>query len=137
MKIVLDTNVLISGIFFTGPPATILDAWQSGTVSLIFSDSVLVEYRRVAEELAAKYPLVRIDRILDLIAIHGELHIPNEAISICEDPDDNKFIECAASAQCRMIVSGDKHLLNISSYRGIQIIKPRNFVDLHLGNIEK
>jgi len=49
---------------------------------------------------------------------------------VCEDPDDNKFIACAIAAKVKAIVSGDKHLLDISGYNNIVVLKPRKFVDL-------
>lgn len=48
------------------------------------------------------------------------------------DPDDNKFIECAVASQSKIIVSGDKHLLDISGYKGIEVIKPRRFIDHYI-----
>ena len=52
MKIVLDTNVLVSGIFFSGPPYEILKAWRDGRIGLVISTEILTEYQRVADELA-------------------------------------------------------------------------------------
>ena len=52
MKIVLDTNVLISGIFFTGPPYQILKAWQKGKTSFAVSKEILTEYQRVARDVS-------------------------------------------------------------------------------------
>jgi uncharacterized protein len=52
--------------------------------------------------------------------------------NICIDPDDNKFIECAVASQSKIIVSGDKHLLDISGYKGIEVIKPRRFIDHYI-----
>jgi len=54
------------------------------------------------------------------------------SVSVCKDPDDNKFIECAIASNCKMIVSGDKHLLNITGYKGISVLKPRDFMDHYL-----
>lgn len=48
---------------------------------------------------------------------------------VCEDPDDDKFTACAITAKCKMIISGDKHLLKVSGLKGIDVIKPREFVD--------
>ncbi|MBL7135742.1 MAG: PIN domain-containing protein [Candidatus Marinimicrobia bacterium] len=49
--------------------------------------------------------------------------------SICVDPDDDKFIACALGGKCNVIISGDKHLLNISRYKDVDMIKPREFVE--------
>jgi len=67
MKVVLDTNVLISGIFFSGPPGRILAAWADGRFELVASVEVLAEYRRVAERLQKKFPSIDINAILDPI----------------------------------------------------------------------
>jgi putative PIN family toxin of toxin-antitoxin system len=130
MKIVLDTNVLISGIFFTGPPYQILKAWQENKIKIIVSEDILSEYQRVAEELSHQFPSVDIDQILELITVHAEIVDSSDfQITICEDPDDNKFISCALASKSKIIVSGDKHLLKINGYKGIQVLKPREFTD--------
>jgi uncharacterized protein len=51
---------------------------------------------------------------------------------VCEDPDDDKFIECAIASKTEIIVSGDKHLLKVTGYQGINVLKPREFVDFYL-----
>ena len=53
-------------------------------------------------------------------------------MSECEDPDDNKFLECAIASRAKLIVSGDKHLLKLNGYQEIVVYKPRDFVDLCL-----
>ena len=133
MKIVLDTNVFISGIFFSGPPSKILKAWRDSKIQIILSPDILFEYQRVAEELSSKFPLVDIEGIIELLMIHGELFETNDiSVEICEDPDDNKFIECAIAAGTKIIVSGDKHLLKISGFKGITVLNPREFLDNYL-----
>lgn len=62
MKIVLDTNVLVSGIFFSGAPSKILEAWDEGAFELVISPEILEEYRRVVEELSSQYPSVEAGR---------------------------------------------------------------------------
>jgi putative PIN family toxin of toxin-antitoxin system len=133
MKIVLDTNVLISAIFFSGVPYEILKAWQNGTIKIVISKEILTEYQRVAEELSCKFPSVNIDQILELITIHAEMvDIQGYDISICEDTDDNMFISCALASNSQIIVSGDKHLLKVTGYQNIKVLKPRDFMDNYL-----
>ena len=118
MKIVLDTNVLISAIFFSGVPYEILKAWQDGKIRIVISKEILTEYQRVAEELSSKFPSVNIDQILELITIHAEMvDIQGYEVSVCEDPDDNMFISCALASNSQIIVSGDKHLLKVNGYQ--------------------
>jgi predicted nucleic acid-binding protein len=52
--------------------------------------------------------------------------------SLCEDPDDDKFIACALAGRCRVIVSGDGHLLKVSGFRGLTVMSPRRFIDENL-----
>jgi predicted nucleic acid-binding protein len=56
MRIVLDTNVFVSGVFFSGPPYDILNAWRDGRVEIVVSPEILEEYVRVGEELARGFP---------------------------------------------------------------------------------
>ncbi len=128
MRIVLDTNVLISGIFFRGPSYRILQAWKNKKIQFIISPEIYDEYSRVVEIISKKYPGIDISEILKLIAIYSEISqsyvLPEQ---VCEDPDDDKFIACAISNEARYIVSGDKHLLKISGYQGIRVLKPQEF----------
>lgn len=133
MKIVLDTNVFISGIFFSGPPSQILQSWSKSQIQIVLTEQILEEYQRVGDELSAKYPTINIEPIIELFTIFGEF-VETKGITetICEDPDDNKFIECAIASQSKLIISGDKHLLKISGYKAIEVLKPRQFVDNYI-----
>ena len=133
MKVILDTNVFVSGVFFSGPPYTILKAWRDGKVQLATSPDILQEYTRVGEELSKKFPAINIGPFLELVAMNAEMVSPAESAgSICDDPDDDKFFLCAISARCRIIVSGDKHLLAMSSYGRVRVLTPRDFVQRFL-----
>ena len=72
MKIVLDTNVFISGIFFSGPPFQILRAWKNKRLQIILSQDILIKYQRVAESLTFKYPSIDILPIIELVTVHGQ-----------------------------------------------------------------
>ena len=133
MKVILDTNVFISGIFFSGPPSQILKAWGNRSFQILLSQSILFEYQRVAEALSSKYSSIDILPIIDLITIHGTfVDTHGFDISVCEDPDDDKFLECALAGKCKTIVSKDKHLLKLSVYENVVVLNPRNFVEKYL-----
>ena len=133
MKLVLDTNVFISGVFFSGPPYEILNAWRHRKVDLIISPDILDEYRRVGEQLAKRYPGIDLDPFLELLATKARIfESPPLDESICSDPDDDKFIACALASRTKLICSGDKALLRASGYRGITILRPKDFVDSYL-----
>jgi putative PIN family toxin of toxin-antitoxin system len=133
VKIVLDTNVFISGNFFSGPPFQILQAWKERKIQFVLSQEIVSEYQRVAEALADKYPIVDISGIIKLVTIYSEI-VKTDGYELfeCEDPDDNKFVECAMAGNCKTIVSGDKHLLKLSGFQNINSLTPRKFVDLYL-----
>jgi predicted nucleic acid-binding protein len=99
---------------------------------LVLSPEIFDEYQRVAETLHKKFPTVDLTALLELIVVEAEMVQP-EAFDeeVCADPDDDKFIvTCGA----KIIVSGDKHLLDVDGYCGIEVLKPRTFIDRHLLN---
>jgi putative PIN family toxin of toxin-antitoxin system len=133
VKIILDTNVFISGVFFTGPPYQILKAWRDGTIQLVLSGEILDEYQRVGETLAQQFPGVDLGPILELVTVKAELIVaPILSEPVCHDPDDDKFLACALASKAKLIVSGDKQLLRVSGYRGIVVVSPRRFIDEYL-----
>jgi putative PIN family toxin of toxin-antitoxin system len=128
MRIVLDTNVLMSGIFFAGPPASVLAAWAEGRLELLATVEILAEYRRVGSRLSRKYASVDIDPVLDLVVRESRIlepfPVPADA---CDDKDDIKFLACAISGQATCVVSGDRALLRASGHEGIEVVTPRDF----------
>jgi putative PIN family toxin of toxin-antitoxin system len=133
VKVVLDTNVFISGVFFSGPPYQILSAWRDGKIQLIISQEILSEYRRVGEVFADKFPSIDLQPILDLVTIEAELYDTKDfSEPVCSDPDDDKFLACAITSGSRIIISGDKHLIKVSGFKGIEVLKPSEFVKRHL-----
>ena len=133
MRIVLDTNVFISGVFFSGPPYEILKAWIDKRIQILISSEILQEYKRVGEELQYRYPEIKIIPILKSFSKNAILiSAPSLPHQVCVDPDDDKFIECAVASKCKTIISGDKHLLKLTGYKGIDVLKPKQFVDSYL-----
>lgn len=138
MKIVLDTNVFVSGVFFAGPPARILEAWRDGRVSVAVSAAILEEYRRVGFELGDRYEGVDLEPLLTLLAMNAEIvEAPDLAEPVCEDPDDDKFLACALAAGAPVVVSGDKHLIRVSGWSGIEVLRPRQFCERHLASLPR
>lgn len=134
MRIVVDTNVLISGAFFSGAPSKIIDACIGGNYRLVFTTEIIDEYRRVGEVFTKKKPNVDFERFLGILiskAVCVEpVHVDQ---AVCRDPDDVKFLECALAAKAKCLVSGDKDLLDIKNFPGVAIYSPRDFVDEFLG----
>jgi putative PIN family toxin of toxin-antitoxin system len=133
LKVVMDTNVFVSGVFFSGPPFQILKAWQSGEFELVVSQEILNEYRRVGQILGEERSGVDLQPILNFVLEHAKVYQSTVLKEpICEDPDDDKFFACALASGSKIIISGDKHLLKVSGYQEIQVLKPREFVDRYL-----
>lgn len=129
MRVVLDTNVIMSAIFFGGIPGKILDAQKSQKLTLVISPEILSEYQEVAARLANQFH-VEYEPILEWITVNSEL-VAHSALKtqVSMDPDDDKFIACALASGAKIICSGDKHLLNENGYQGIEILKPRGFIE--------
>jgi putative PIN family toxin of toxin-antitoxin system len=133
MRVIIDTNVLISGIFFGGPPAKILEAWHGGELKLVVSPEILEEYFEVCERISVRYPDIDIAPILVLVARNSQVvESPPLAEQISRDLDDDKFIACAIASDTRTIISGDNDLLTVSGYERVQVMTPRDFVDKHI-----
>ena len=132
MIVVLDTNVLMSGLFWAGPCYDILTAWRDGRFRLLLTTAILDEYIRVAARLSREFPGVDAAGFIGLLVCEAgfcdAVALPER---VCSDPDDDKFIECALAAG-GMVISGDKHLLAVSGYRGVGVLTPRAFVDRYL-----
>jgi putative PIN family toxin of toxin-antitoxin system len=133
VRVILDTNVFVSGVFFGGPPGRILAAWRDGRVQPVLSAEILEEYRRVGQILGGRYPGVDLEPFLALLAVHADfVDTPALPEPVSSDPDDDKFLACAVAAGVTMIVSGDKDLVEHSGWRGVHILRPRRFVDEYL-----
>jgi uncharacterized protein len=138
VRIILDTNVFVSGVFFSGPPYQILKAWRDDKVQLLISPEIFDEYRKVAQALGEQFPAIDLRPILELVTVRAEMFpAPGLPKPVCDDPDDDKFLACAIVSKCKVIVSGDKHLLNVSGFRGISVQRPREFVDRYLAEAEE
>lgn len=134
MKVVIDTNVLISrALSDKGAPARIIEQWVDGAFELVISEDILAEYERVlGYERIRKHGVVTSAQISSLtfkIREAATFVKPDRALNVVSrDPDDNKFLECALFGGADYIVSGDAHLLSIGKYEGIQIVAPAAFL---------
>ncbi len=134
MKIVLDTNVLLSGAFYSGAPARVVDACTAREVQLVVSPNILAEYRRAGTDFALGRPQVDFESLLAIVVEAAILVSPGPVQHPrCADPEDDKFIECAAAGAADCIVSGDKALLAMDGVLDVPVLSPREFAVRHLG----
>ena len=118
MLVVIDTNVLVSSFLSNGPPRRIIELWRAGRIVLCLSEPILDEYVEVLERLGLKGS-PELDELVGLFASgFSSILVPRPpSISIVrEDPDDDKFVECAVALKAAFIVSGDKAVLKVKNY---------------------
>ena len=132
MRAVLDTNVLISSVISTGVPHEIVVKGFSSEYQIVVSVATLTEFRDTLLKYPEKFHMDEEDvqQEVETIRYFAEFVDPNEEITAVEDdPDDDKFLEAAVAGNVDYIVSGDRHLLDLDSFQGIEIVEPRAFYE--------
>jgi len=133
MRLVIDTNVFVSGVFFSGKPHQILDAWRRGEIELILSSEILAEYQATGRELAHQFRGTNLTPWLELVVSKATMVATRPLDTpVCADPDDDKFIACALARGAKVIATGDKALLRVSGHEGIEVLTPRQLVARYL-----
>lgn len=129
MKVVFDTNILISGMGWSGRERKLLLLAVSEEYELVISDKILKELVGVLQrEKFSHLDSKKIFRFLDLLTRVTTVVIPDDHYEIIkEDPDDNMVIDCALEAKAEYIVSGDHHLLDMKEFKGVQIVDSATF----------
>ncbi|MCM1182475.1 MAG: putative toxin-antitoxin system toxin component, PIN family [Roseburia sp.] len=132
MKIVIDTNVVISGVFFGGFPRKILSSVVNGEMTACATAEIIDEYEAIVQEMIDRKQGHISRNILTPLISAMEIIEPVTHIEICRDPDDNKFLGCAKDSRALYIVSGDKDLLAVEKYENIQIVTAKEFSEKYL-----
>jgi putative PIN family toxin of toxin-antitoxin system len=130
VKVVFDTNVVVSASFWRGAPLDCLRAWAQERFEAVVSPALLAEYHEVVEELRAELPNRPCVAWVEALTDAATLVFPMErATGATPDPNDEMVLECALAAGADVIVSGDKkHLLSLREFRGILIVSPTDFL---------
>ena len=132
MRAVLDTNVLISSVISTGVPHEIVIKGVSSEYQIVVSVATLTEFRDTLLKYPEKFHMDEgdVQQGVETIRYFAEFVDPDEEITAVEDdPDDDKFLEAAVAGNVDYIVSGDRHLLDLDSFQGIEIVEPRAFYE--------
>jgi putative PIN family toxin of toxin-antitoxin system len=125
-----DTNVYISAFVFAGTPRQFLLEAEAGRFRLATSDAILSELRGVLRDKFS-WPETAIEGAIGHLFGCTTVVFPTESLDVVPgDPDDNRVVECAVAAGSRFIVTGDRDLLRLGSYGGIQILKVTEFLKL-------
>lgn len=131
MKIVLDTNILVSGIFFGGVPGRILDAWTQRRFEIVITPVIFDEYAGTIQAFGGREAAPLRAYWMAAIAEHAH-HVldPKTYPKICRDPHDDKFLYCAFSVKADYLVTGDKDLKILEGSYDFKIISPREFLSI-------
>lgn len=133
MKVVLDTNVFISAVFFGGVPGKILRAWRDGDLHIVLSTEIVEEYIEVLQRLGKRHPPIETDVVIELLLAGAEvIAVSSLDKPASADPDDDKFIACALASKAKVIISGDQHLLVLDGFLGLEITTPSGFFKKYL-----
>ena len=125
LRVVFDSNVHISALLFKGIPGNILEMAQKDKVMLIVSDEIIAETERILED-KFKWPRHNIDKFKRRLSDISENVMPSIKLDIIKEREsDNRILECAVAGDANLIVSGDKHLLKLKSYKNIPIVRPK------------
>jgi putative PIN family toxin of toxin-antitoxin system len=132
IRVVLDTNVLISALLFKGELSRIVGLWQKGKIVPVISKETFDELRTVLEY--PKFSLSRgeIRSLIEheILPFFKVVNVSKRVKGACRDPGDDKFISCAISANAYCIVTGDKDLSDLKKYQSIRIIHASDFTKM-------
>jgi len=130
-KVVIDTNVFVSGLNFAGKPSEVLELFIKGRLEIYISPFILRELERILRE-KFEWDEKRITRVLNYIKGKAiEVQPKFELSVIKEKEEDNRILECALEGKVQYIISGDKrHILPLKEYKEIKILSPAEFLRL-------
>ena len=133
MKITVDTNILVSATFWSGPSEKIISKAEAKEIQLILSNDIIKEYSEVLEykEIQDKIKDKKLEmkRTVGKIILMSTIIEPKTKLRIVkDDPDDDKILECAVAGKVDCIVTNDNHLLKLKKFRNISILTPNEFL---------
>ncbi|MDD5731440.1 MAG: putative toxin-antitoxin system toxin component, PIN family [Patescibacteria group bacterium] len=143
MKVVLDTNVIMSGLLWKGNAKVLFDLIEKGGIEICLTPKILDEIKRVLEYPKIKNQLekakIDLNDVVFLLMQFSELYqdIDIDMVNVVsDDPTDNVFLNCALASGSKYIISGDKHLLKIKGFQNIEILTINDFLKKLQRNIQ-
>ena len=129
MNVVLDTNVLVSGLLTPhGSSGRVMDLVLSGDLTPCFDDRIIAEYREVLARTKFGFDAVLVEAILDYVEAEG-LHVVAAPLGVSlPDPDDNAFLEVAAAAGAEWLITSNARHFPARARHGIRVANPGEFV---------
>ena len=130
MRAVLDTNTVISALLFSGIASRLVAAWQSGSFTPLLSRDILDEYLRVMAYPKFKLSGAEIRALIEeeILPFVDTIRVRRRLRPPVSDQDDHKFLECAVAGRAEYLVTGDKELRALGTYRGVTILNAAEFL---------
>jgi putative PIN family toxin of toxin-antitoxin system len=138
MRIVADTNTIVSGILWQGPPRQVLELGRNQAMTICTSAKLIEELAEVVAREKFARRLLRAGfsvktLVEDYLAIAELVVVQPLSEPVCRDPDDDEVIACALSAKAECIVTGDDDLLGLAEHRGIAIVTAAKAIERVIG----
>ena len=128
-KVVIDNNVLVSAFGWHGKPEEVVRLATTGKISNFTSMELPAELSRVVRYPKLRFPEFLQAEIIETVFTSSVLVNESEPLNVIDsDPADNRVLECALAASVDFIISGDKHLLELKKFKGIEIVTPEDFL---------
>jgi len=140
LRAVMDTNVLVSGVLWRGVPFHLLRWAEENSLTIYTSLGIMAEvYRVMHYPKFQKYLDKQLTSSSELFAKIESLctvvHVEQVVSGVCSDTDDENFLSCALAANVEVLVSGDRHLLNLKQYQSVRIVTAREFYEENIHKI--
>jgi uncharacterized protein len=134
LRVILDTNVLISALLFRGELSVLVPLWKDGTFIPIFTKETFAEFRSVLAYPKFKLTNDEIDCIIqeEVLPYFDVAAGAQQICGVCKDPQDNKFLSCAMAAHAYLIVTGDQAFYELKKFKSVKIISPAMFIKLFI-----
>ncbi len=135
LKLVIDTNTLVSAFFWEGNEAELLRKIEQGEAKIYITSKILKEVEEVIkrpkfDQVMKNAGLIPNQIMQKIVSLSHLVIAPKLNIKVCRDEKDNKFLECAVNAKADYIVSGDEDLLSLKEYKGMPIIRASRMLQL-------
>lgn len=131
MRVVLDTNTLVSALLFSGTASRLVPLWQSRRIRVVVSRAILREYLRTLAYPKFRLTPLEIRQLVEeeFLPFAETVRVSVRVATIKRDPEDTKFLECALAAHAEYVITGDRDLRDFGSFRGIPIVTVAEFLD--------
>ena len=132
VRVVIDTNVLLSGLLFGGAPGRVRDLWIAGRLVPLLSKETFAEFARVLRYPKFRLSAAEISMLTEdeLLSYAEVVDISVDASGTCRDPHDDKFLALAASGKAAYLITGDQDLLVLQSFKKTKIVTVHEFMEL-------